>query len=71
MKQSTIVSNLDELAVIEAWRVTVEARTDLDTGNELDWYSMSIGFFLAHLPGTSSERIAELAVYARYTLQIG
>lgn len=63
---------ITEKGVIEEFRnlVNIEGK-HLDPSDELDWYSLSIGYIIGKMPGMPNDRVVELACYMRYTLEIG
>lgn len=62
-----------EQTVIKAFARFCESdlAAELDPGNELDWHSLTVGFFLARLPKHPRDRLIDLCSYVRYQLGIG
>lgn len=52
---------------LEKFKKICELSDRLDPDNELDWYSLSIGFFIAHR--LSMKYAHELAIEAKYKHQ--
>jgi hypothetical protein len=52
---------------VEKFRRLCETSRDIDYGDQLDWYSVSIGFFLSC--GLTADEAQLAALYVRYELQ--
>ena len=63
MIKKEITVNSDELKAIEEFRDEV-CNNGIDPHDEYDWYSLSMGFFIAK--GVTVERAEELSCMVRY-----
>ena len=72
MKPFTLPTD-DEQAVISAFARFCESQkaVELDTANELQWFSLTMGFFLASLPDHPVDRLWDVVLYVRHKLGIG
>lgn len=57
----------DFKALVDADRLETDDDEKIDPGEEQDWYSLTLGFFLAK--GLTAREAHELSIYVRYTLQ--
>lgn len=57
--------NTEELAALEKFKAFCLNNEVDDTFDDLDWYALSIGFFIA-LDIKDLDRVSDLALHARY-----
>ena len=63
-RQKALLEDLKK--VFDADRTPEGKSRDIDPGDEQDWFSLTLGFFLAK--GVAAEEAHDLSRYVRYTL---
>lgn len=72
MSTFTLPTDEEQAAISSFARFCESTRAvELDPSNQLDWYSMTVGFLLALLPNHSADRLIDVAIYVRHKLGIG